>query len=286
MAFLCASGARAVMLDCSALACRRLPVLEPYPGHLDPNDHMECKGRAMQGNARWGLRAFAVVFLILLVAPLFFPFETVDRALASLFYVPGESFPARFGSSYHVGVRKSVNVVTTIAAVFLGVALVWRVFLGRRFFGLSRQIVLYLVLALALGPGLLANGIFKEHWGRARPSQIVEFGGDKTYSPPLAITDQCETNCSFVSGDASVGFIFLALGFAARGRACKIAGFAIGAGLGSLFGFTRIAQGGHFFSDVLYSALFMLAVAWLLHYLVIKRDYLALPLMLLPQRGS
>ncbi len=240
----------------------------------------------MQGNAYWGLRAFAVVFLILLAAPLFFPFETIDRALAGLFYVPGESFPARFSSPYHVGIRKAVNVVITFAAVFLGAGLLWRVFLGRRFFGLSRQIVLYLVLALALGPGLLANGILKEHWGRARPSQIVEFGGDKIYSLPLAITDQCETNCSFVSGDASAGFIFLALGFAARGRAYKIAGFAFGFGLGSLFGFTRIAQGGHFFSDVLYSALFMLAVAWLLHYLVIKRDYLALPLMLFPQRGS
>jgi len=33
---------------------------------------------------------------------------------------------------------------------------------------------------MIIGPGLLVNTVFKEHWGRARPSQVEEFGGQQT----------------------------------------------------------------------------------------------------------
>lgn len=219
-----------------------------------------------------------------LAAALLVAYDGIDLGVARLFYVPGEGFPADSQSPYHAAIRVMVRVIGWSAGVSLLAALLWRVALGRRLLGVSRQTVIYLFLALALGPGLLVNSILKEYWGRARPSQIVEFGGDKAYTPPLVVADQCAHNCSFVSGDAAVGFVFVALGFAARRRAWRAAGFAAGLGLGSLIGYTRIAQGGHFFSDILFCAVFMLAVAWLLYDLIVRRDSLALLLMLLPQQ--
>lgn len=224
------------------------------------------------------LGAGALVLVLLVVFA-----EPIDKTIAGWFYVPGEGFPARWGSGYHLAVREAVELIATVSAVCLIAGLIWRVLLGRRLLGLSRAVVLYLFLAFALGPGVLANSVLKEHWDRARPSQIVEFGGDKAYTPPLVIADQCDSNCSFVSGDASVGFIFTALGFAAVGRRWRVLGFAAGISLGTIFGITRIAQGGHFFTDVVFAGVFMVAIAWLLHHLVVQRDVFALPMLLLPR---
>ena len=44
----------------------------------------------------------------------------------------------------------------------------------------------FLVILLVVGPGLLVNAVFKDHWGRPRPREIVQFGGQKQFSPTLA----------------------------------------------------------------------------------------------------
>lgn len=125
--------------------------------------------------------------------------------------------------------------------------------------------ILFLLLALAIGPGLVTNVIFKDNWGRARPSQIVEFGGTKQFTPPLVMADQCEKNCSFVSGHASVGFFLAAFALLLRTRWKRYAlyGFAIVFGLS--IGFARMAMGGHFFSDVIFAGIFTLLVIHLLY---------------------
>jgi len=244
------------------------------------NDHFIARVSSL---GWWRIVALAGV-VTLAAALVVFP--EIDQGISRLFYVPGQGFPARNGSDYHLAVRRAVRIVGWISGIALVAALVWRVALGRALFGVSRQAVIYLALAAALGPGVVTNAVLKEHWGRARPSQTAMFGKTKAYTPPLLIADQCAHNCSFVSGDASGGFIFVAFGFLAVRRIWRIAGFGLGLGLGTLFGYTRIAQGGHWFSDIVFAALFMVAVAWLLHVAVIRRDWLALPLMLLKDRGG
>lgn len=246
-------------------------------------DHDGSSSRRIFPLGRWQIVALVGVVL---VAAALEVFPGIDQGISRLFYVPGQGFPARNGSEYHLAVRHAVRIVGWVSGVALVTALVWRVALGRALFGVSRQAVIYLALAAALGPGVLTNAILKEHWGRARPSQTAMFGQTKAYTPPLVIADQCAHNCSFVSGDASGGFIFVAFGFLAVRRRWRIAGFGFGLGLGTLFGYTRIAQGGHWFSDVVFAALLMIAVAWLLHIVIIRRDWLALPLMLLKDKGG
>lgn len=118
-------------------------------------------------------------------------------------------------------------------------------------FFLNRKKVLFLILVLAIGPGLIVNLILKESVGRARPRNIIEFGGEKTFSRPFICTNQCDRNCSFPSGHAAVGFFFVSVSFIfSRYRKALLFG---GMAYGILVAAGRIIQGGHFFSDVVTS---------------------------------
>lgn len=125
-------------------------------------------------------------------------------------------------------------------------------------------ISVYLLLALLLGPGVLVNTLFKSEWGRARPVQIVEFGGDKPYTAPFVPANNCTTNCSFVSGHAAMGFYFISLAWVLGRKRWMVIGMAMGSGVG----IGRMLQGGHFFSDIVFAFwsvyLTCALLAWLL----------------------
>ena len=115
-------------------------------------------------------------------------------------------------------------------------------------------------MCLLTGPLVVANIGLKDHWGRARPRDVIEFGGAKAYTPPFPPSDQCQYNCSFVSGEASsifITFFAVALLVPVLRREMVLAGVALGA----LAGLTRIAQGGHFLSDVVFAGIIMAATA-------------------------
>ncbi len=127
---------------------------------------------------------------------------------------------------------------------------------------------LYLLLVILLGPGLLANLVLKNQWGRARPIQVVEFGGKAPFTPYWQPAEACDKNCSFISGDGAFGFAFVALALVLPRR--RLA-FLIGTSIGIVFGMTRIMMGAHFLSDTLWAALLMLAVCFGLYALIYGR---------------
>lgn len=117
-------------------------------------------------------------------------------------------------------------------------------------------LALFLAGVLALGPGLLINGILKESFGRPRPRSVEAFGGVRDFHRLGKIPPE-PLGKSFPSGHASMGFFWLAL--AVYGRRYGARGLTVwGLGAGCLHGgamaFGRIAQGGHFFSDVMWAA--------------------------------
>lgn len=138
----------------------------------------------------------------------------------------------------------------------------------RRLFG-SRQVrCLFVLSALVVGPGIVANLVLKDHLGRARPREIVEFGGTKLFTPALVPSRECPKNCSFISGEASsIYAAFFALAFVLPPY--RVALIVSGIAAGSLAGAIRIAQGAHFLSDVMFAGLIMAATVSLLHIVMI-----------------
>jgi len=125
-----------------------------------------------------------------------------------------------------------------------------------------RKIFALLVLTLAIGSGLIVHLSLKDQWGRPRPKQIVEFGGQQQFRPFYSpnFFEQPEPSKSFPCGHCSTGFYFFALAIAGKrlkNKKLEITGYSLALALGVILSITRIAQGGHFFSDTLASALIM-----------------------------
>ncbi len=100
---------------------------------------------------------------------------------------------------------------------------------------------------------IFVNLLLKNFWGRARPNDVIELGGKETFSPWYEISNACDTNCSFVSGDASVGFSLIILYLITK----KIFFLYASIFAGFVLGLIRIMAGGHFLSDVFFAGIFI-----------------------------
>jgi lipid A 4'-phosphatase len=209
-------------------------------------------------------------------AVIFLAFPEIDLGFSRLFYLGGGHF--LFGKSgLGAGIRDLIELLFLLACLGALAGFIAAAFFDRKPMGVSFLVWAYIALCAAVGPGIVANLLFKDHWGRARPSQIVEFGGTKRFTPPLLRTDQCDRNCSFISGEASNIFIlgYAAAFLAAPARRSQIMLAAIAAG--SFAGLIRVGGGGHFLSDVIFAGIFMLLIARGFAWLMLERyaPYLA-----------
>ena len=188
---------------------------------------------------------------------------TIDLWGAQLGHKIGFGYPASY-TPFWMALRKVIQFLAALLPICIVYSYLCRAITGRHKFRLDSKAAAYLLFCLIVGPWLLANEILKDNWGRPRPAHLDVTIGTKQYSPPLIINDQCEKNCSFISGEASFGYIWVSLAFiptfARRRRELFVLGLIIGSGAG----FMRIIQGGHFISDVWYAALFMIGTAWIL----------------------
>lgn len=211
-----------------------------------------------------------LLWILALVAVATVPFlsPTLDLKLLGVFYHPGgerpwpHEFDTLWRTLYTLGTWPAL--LTALAGLTVVVVAPYKPRLAR-----WRRHALMLFLTLVLGPGLFVNTIFKDHWGRPRPRQVSELGGTMRY--------QCfyekgvaGRGKSFACGHSSMGYYFVVLYFLARRKrrwapALWMAAFIYG----TLIGTARMAAGAHFVSDVLWSAVFPCAVAWLLYYVIL-----------------
>ena len=119
--------------------------------------------------------------------------------------------------------------------------------------------IAFVGLSVALGPGLMTWEL-KEHVQRSRPFYVKEFGGVRQFTPALIRTNQCDDNCSFVSGHAACGFVFATLMLLDRRR--RWWWVAAGLAAGAVISFARVSVGAHWLSDVLWAFPVTLIGGW------------------------
>jgi hypothetical protein len=119
-----------------------------------------------------------------------------------------------------------------------------------------RRIGLFLTLAMLIGPGLIINVVLKDNWGRPRPRHTIEFGGKYAFEQVLSY-DSSSPGYSFPCGHASMGFYLFIPWFVLRKKHKALAALSLSTGIvyGTLIGVVRMAQGGHYASDVIISGI-------------------------------
>ena len=138
-----------------------------------------------------------------------------------------------------------------------------------------RPYTLFVVLTLAIGGGLITHAILKDHWGRPRPKQVIEFGGKQGFRPYYKpnFFNQPEPSKSFPCGHCTMGFYFftfILIGYRFGRKWLLYTGIALTVTLSAALGYTRMAQGGHFFSDILMAGFVMWLTAITLESLIFK----------------
>jgi lipid A 4'-phosphatase len=206
----------------------------------------------------WALTALCIIFFI---------FPELDIQISKIFYTEKEGFFYAQNAFVQI-VFQLVPLLTYTAAIIYFTIGLYQYFIYKKF----SKILLYLIVTLIIGPGILVNSVLKNNFGRARPKNIIEFGGNSTFHSLMVLSNQCSTNCSFSSGHAAAAYYFTNISFILPHRRQKVA-FYLAMAFGTLVGIMRIMQGGHFASDVLFSCLIVLLVNYFCKKLIIYPSY-------------
>ena len=193
---------------------------------------------------------------------IFVKYPGLDIAFSSLFYDPQQGFYLNDNLAVKM-LHRGVPFMCGLTALIAGIMGLHTLYNKRSFKLKYYKGLLYLTLVCLLGAGVIVHYGFKDSFHRARPNAIEQFGGSSHFTPAFTVSDQCQTNCSFVSGHAAAGFMFFALAFFYSGKQKLLAALAAAA-LGTLIGIGRVMEGGHFLSDVIFAGFIMYATAYIL----------------------
>lgn len=203
----------------------------------------------------WYGLPLALLALMLLVEP-----SRLDFALADLFYIQGQGFIGRHNDFLEDALHDRAKQLTIVIGV-LAIAGFLLSLLPTRLRPLRRQLG-YLVLAMGLSTGFVTP--LKKLTQMHCPWSLEQYGGVEHFSgllEPRAQAVEKAGKC-WPGGHAAAGFALLALFFVWRDRYPRLANAALvfAIALGCLFSLVRMAQGAHFFSHNLWTAL----LCWLI----------------------
>jgi len=203
------------------------------------------------------------------LSALFLVFPGLDLWFSRLFYDEAAGFPAT-QEPFLRWLREFASNAIWVISLALILSVLVKLLLPERRSIVPVRTSLFLTSTLILGPGILVNGILKANWGRPRPFEIVQFGGDLPYVEVWRITGFCDGNCSFVSGEAAAAIWFMALALvvplAWRNRVALAALI-----LAAILSLNRVAFGAHFLSDTLISWTLTLLVITIVHHFLFVR---------------
>ena len=198
------------------------------------------------------LVAGCLMALVLACAP------NLDLAASRVFYAGDGHFAGKGPAGF---LARDLARVTPLL-LFAGLAILYVVrrlgWIAARYAPDGRSLA-FLALSLALGPGLLVDGILKEHVHRPRPLEVREFGGRQDFQPYYRLAGPCLRNCSFPSGEAAAAFWLVAPASLAP-LPLRPALTAAALLFGAATGLSRMSFGGHFLSDVIGGGVITLAL--------------------------
>jgi membrane-associated PAP2 superfamily phosphatase len=164
--------------------------------------------------------------------------------------------------------RNGSRLIITLLVLPAFVAVLGKLIMPRARMLIEARSALFLVATLAIGPGLVTNLIFKDHWGRERPIDLRQFDvhhiSTERFTPWWDPRGACPNNCSFIAGEPSGAFWTLAPAALAPPELRVVAyGAALAFGVG--VSVLRMAAGAHFFSDCVFAGVVMFLVVWFAH---------------------
>ena len=199
---------------------------------------------------------FLLASLVFIVVP------QLDLWVSHLFYADHGNFPANqiwLVKGIYLGTPWAGRVLFAFSIFLLILAVLTPSKVSRRNWRRASAVIAVVVL----GVGLLVHTVLKDGMGRPRPRDVQAFAGPNAFVPVFVPSQFCQTNCSFVSGHSAVGFALMSLGMFGIRRRRQFWLFT-GLVVGGLIGLVRIAQGGHFLSDIVFS----LIAIWSSHLLI------------------
>lgn len=213
--------------------------------------------------------SFIITLILTVLFSIYFLVNpAIDLHIAHHFYLLGNTFYLGH-FQWPEYVRETENIVIDVFAGIIFCLLLFKVIKPNS--KISAKFLIYCLVVYTLVPGLLVNSILKDNFHRPRPRQVLQFGGDMVFKRPFSTTGECTTNCSFVCGDAAAMFAFwLFLPFVGRRR--KFLYGSLVALVGGFYGYIRIGQGAHFFSDVIFAGLLSYLAIWLLYWFFYTYD--------------
>lgn len=204
--------------------------------------------------------------LIFLGVMLYF-FPELDLAISALIFDETSKFYLSNEPILKI-IYKSVNVLAITMALGVIGAYVYQLYTKKSIKYFDKKALVYIFMVFAFGSGVIVNLGLKQNFGRARPAEIVQFGGEKKFTPAAVVNWEYGKECdSFSCGHCSFALGFIAFFFLFRKRWILIT--AVSYGL--IVSLGRILQGGHFFSDFIFSWIVMLLTAKLLYDYMYKK---------------
>lgn len=203
------------------------------------------------------------------VGVVFGAWPQLDLAIAEYFYYPERNGFYFAWQSWMVWWREISSWMIALLVIPAGVALIVKLIRPARPMLVPGRAVLFLLVTIALAPGLLANGLLKPHWGRPRPIDVTVFKGT---DPHVAWWDNrgaCPANCSFIGGEPAGAFWTLAPASLVP-PPWRVPAYGAALAFGGVVSLGRIAAGGHFFSDCIFAGVFTFLIIWLAHGLIFR----------------
>src|SRR5579871_5842394 len=116
-----------------------------------------------------------VLAIAIVVGVVFGVYPGLDIAASKLFLDPHLKVFSIGGTPWEQMSREAARwlIILTVLPSFIAIA--GKLILPNRRMLVSGSTALFLTVTLAIGPGLIANVILKDHWARARPIDVMSF---------------------------------------------------------------------------------------------------------------